>query len=60
MKTFLVVALLLSTLTLATVMAQDGKSPMMLQPPNTEKKPKVTEINGDRLASLYGGSACVF
>jgi oligopeptidase B len=53
MKTFLVVAVLLSTLTLATVMAQDGKSPMMLQPPNTEKKPKVTEINGDRLVDNY-------
>ena len=53
MKTFLVVALLLSTLTLATVMAQDGKSPMMLQPPNTEKKPKVTEINGERLVDNY-------
>src|SRR5499427_63360 len=54
MKTCLVVALLLiSTSTLSTVMAQDGKSPMMLQPPNTEKKPKVTEINGDRLVDNY-------
>src|SRR5215471_1601842 len=54
MKTFLVVALLLiSTSTLSTVMAQDGKSSMMLQPPNTEKKPKVTDINGDRLVDNY-------
>jgi hypothetical protein len=54
MKTFLVVALLLiSSSTLSTVMAQDGKSSMMLQPPNTEKKPKVTDINGDRLVDNY-------
>ena len=33
-------------------MAQDGKS-SMLQPPATEKKPKVTEINGDRLTDNY-------
>src|SRR5215471_7091155 len=54
MKTCFVVALLLiSTSTLSTVMAQDGKSSMMLQPPNTEKKPKVTDINGDRLVDNY-------
>src|ERR1044072_3580974 len=35
------------------VMAQDGKSPMLLQPPTTEKKPKVTEINGDRMLDNY-------
>jgi len=35
------------------VMAQDGKSPMLLQPPATEKKPKITEINGDRLVDDY-------
>src|SRR5437762_1685936 len=35
------------------VMAQDGKSPMLLQPPVTEKKPKVTEINGDRMVDNY-------
>src|SRR5256886_2183684 len=35
------------------VMAQDGKSPMLLQPPATEKKPKVTEINGDRMVDNY-------
>lgn len=33
-------------------MAQDGNS-SMLQPPVTEKKPKVTEINGDRLTDNY-------
>jgi len=33
------------------VMAQDGNS--MLQPPVTEKKPKITEINGDRLVDNY-------
>src|SRR5262252_10140311 len=54
MKTCLVVALLLiSTLTLSTVMAQDGKSSMMLQPPDTEKKPKTTDINGDHLVDNY-------
>src|SRR5262245_59846349 len=47
--------LLLSTLTIgySKVMAQDGKSSMLLQPPTTEKKPKVTEINGDRLVDNY-------
>jgi oligopeptidase B len=35
------------------VSAQDGNSSMMLQPPPTEKKPKVTEINGDRLVDNY-------
>jgi len=34
-------------------MAQDGNSSMMLQPPPTEKKPKITEINGDRLVDNY-------
>src|SRR5215467_6050930 len=37
----------------ANAMAQDGNSSMMLQPPSTEKKPKVTEINGDRLVDNY-------
>jgi oligopeptidase B len=36
-----------------TVMAQDGNTSMMLQPPTTEKKPKVTEINGDKLVDNY-------
>jgi oligopeptidase B len=54
MKTCLVVALLLiSTSTLSTVVAQDGKSSMMLQPPTTEKKPRVTNINGDRMVDDY-------
>src|SRR5436853_5265780 len=35
-----------------TVMAQNGNT-LMLQPPTTEKKPKVTEINGDRLVDNY-------
>jgi oligopeptidase B len=35
------------------IMAQEGKSPMLLQPPATEKKPKVTEINGDRMVDDY-------
>ena len=34
-------------------LAQDGKSSMLLQPPVTEKKPKVTEINGDRMVDNY-------
>jgi len=33
-------------------MAQNGNT-SMLQPPTTEKKPKVTEINGDRLVDNY-------
>jgi oligopeptidase B len=33
--------------------AQDGNSSMKLQPPPTEKKPKTTEINGDRLVDNY-------
>jgi len=35
-----------------TVMAQNGNT-SMLQPPTTDKKPKVTEINGDRLVDNY-------
>jgi oligopeptidase B len=35
------------------VMAQDGNKSSMLQPPVTEKKPKITEINGDRLVDNY-------
>jgi oligopeptidase B len=45
--------LLTSTLVFVNVSAQDGNSSMMLQPPPTEKKPKVTEINGDRLVDNY-------
>src|SRR5207237_6296879 len=39
------------TFAIMKVMAQDGNS--MLQPPATEKKPKTTEINGDRLVDNY-------
>ncbi len=35
-----------------TVMAQNGNT-SMLQPPTTDKKPKVVEINGDRLVDNY-------
>ena len=50
--------LLLSILSISTfafikVMAQDGNPSAMLQPPNTEKKPKITAINGDRLVDNY-------
>jgi oligopeptidase B len=47
------VILIISTFALIKVMAQDGNSSMMLQPPTTEKKPKITEINGDRLVDNY-------
>ncbi|MDX6444268.1 MAG: oligopeptidase [Blastocatellia bacterium] len=43
----------ISTLTFIKVSAQEGNSSMMLQPPPTEKKPKITEINGDRLVDNY-------
>jgi oligopeptidase B len=43
----------LSAFTFINVMAQDGNTSIMLQPPATEKKPKVTEINGDRLVDNY-------
>ncbi len=46
-------ALSISTIAFINVMAQDGNSSMMLQPPVTEKKPKITEINGDRLVDNY-------
>jgi oligopeptidase B len=46
--------LLLSISTIAmNVSAQDGNTSMLLQPPPTEKKPKITEINGDRLVDNY-------
>jgi oligopeptidase B len=48
---FLFLALSISTFTIMKVMAQDGNS--MLEPPVTEKKPKVTEINGDKLVDNY-------
>jgi oligopeptidase B len=44
--------LLISTFASMNVTAQNGNT-SMLQPPTTEKKPKVTEINGDRLVDNY-------
>ncbi len=41
----------ISTFAIMKAMAQDKNS--MLQPPATEKKPKTTEINGDRLVDNY-------
>jgi oligopeptidase B len=43
----------ISTILFFNVMAQDGNKSSMLQPPVTEKKPKITEINGDRLVDNY-------
>ena len=48
---FSFLVLSLSTFAIMKVMAQDGNS--MLEPPVTEKKPKVTEINGDKLVDNY-------
>jgi oligopeptidase B len=45
--------LCVSTPTLVKVMAQDGNKSTMPQPPVTEKKAKVTEINGDHLVDNY-------
>jgi oligopeptidase B len=51
-KLFLLLLILsISTITFMKVTAQNGNS--MLQPPTTEKKPKVTEINGDKLVDNY-------
>ena len=52
------ILLLLSILSIslfgfASAMAQGGNASGILQPPVTEKKPKVTEINGDRLVDNY-------
>src|SRR5260370_1975901 len=44
----------ISMIAFVNVMAQDGnKSSMLHPPPVTEKKPKITEINGDRLVDNY-------
>ena len=43
----------ISLFELTNVMAQDGNTSAMLQPPVTEKKAKITEINGDRLVDNY-------
>lgn len=53
-KSLLLIPLLIvSTITFVKTMAQDGNSSMTLQPPATEKKPKITEINGDKLVDNY-------
>src|ERR1700738_3423994 len=49
----LILLLIVSTIAITKTMAQDGNSSMMLQPPPTEKKPKITEINGDKLVDNY-------
>jgi len=51
-KLFLLLLILsISTITFMKATAQNGNS--MLQPPTTEKKPKITEINGDKLVDNY-------
>ena len=51
-KLFLLLLILsISTITFMKVTAQNVNS--MLQPPATEKKPKITEINGDKLVDDY-------
>ncbi len=52
-KSLLFVSLLFISIIALRVSAQDGNTSMMLQPPPTEKKPKITEINGDRLVDNY-------
>lgn len=55
MKPRIILPLLLLSISMIAikVSAQDGNTSMMLQPPPTEKKPKITEINGDRLVDNY-------
>ena len=56
MKYRILLSLLILPISLATfssVTAQDGNPSGMLQPPATEKKPKITEINGDKLVDNY-------
>src|SRR3984893_2361913 len=55
MKNRIILPLLLLAFSMIAinVPAQDGNTSMMLQPPPTEKKPKITEINGDRLVDNY-------
>jgi len=51
-KLFLLLLILsISTITFMNATAQNGNS--MLQPPATEKKPKITEINSDKLVDNY-------
>src|SRR5258708_8590803 len=55
MKRRIILPLLLLSISMIAikVSAKDGNTSMMLQPPPTEKKPKTTEINGDRLVDNY-------
>ena len=56
MKSRMLVLFLLLSISLfnfISASAQDGNSASMLQPPKTEKEPKVTEINGDRMVDNY-------
>ena len=55
MKRRIILPLLILSISMIAikVSAQDGNTSMMLQPPPTEKKPKITEINGDRLVDNY-------
>lgn len=53
LKTLLLAFFCIMTIPLMNVMAQDGNTSAMLQPPVTEKKLKITEINGDRLVDNY-------
>src|SRR6185436_3757271 len=53
-RTFrLLLILSISLMSFVSASAQGGNASSMLQPPVTEKKPKVTEINGDRLVDNY-------
>src|SRR5437773_8624505 len=45
--------LFISSIAFIKVMAQDGNSSAIVQPPITDKKAKITEINGDRLVDNY-------
>jgi oligopeptidase B len=55
MKSRIILPLLLLSISMIAIKvpAQDGNTSMLLQPPPTEKKPKITEINGDRLVDNY-------
>jgi oligopeptidase B len=49
----LLLILSISLMNAVNANAQGGNASGMLQPPDTEKKPKVTEINGDRMVDNY-------
>ena len=56
MKSRILVLFLLLSISLfnfISASAQDGNSASMVQPPETEKNPKITEINGDRMVDNY-------